>query len=204
MAEQAVCFDAMGVLFVAADDLRDLVIPFARSRGSARAEAEIVETYRRCSRGELTSADFWRWLGVAGEGAELDADYLAGQRTNDDVVRLAASLAARGTTLACLSNDVREWSEWLRQRHGLDRDIRTWVVSGEVGIRKPDAGIYEALLRRTGIEAKDWTFVDDREANLDAAARLGFRTIRFGARSATHPSASDAAKLATLIEAAAQ
>lgn len=200
----AVCFDAMGVLFRSADDLRDLLIPFALSRGSSRAEPEIVETYRSCSRGELTSADFWRWLGVPGDGAALDAEYLAGQRTNDGIVRLASALASRGTTVACLSNDVREWSEWLRRRHGLDRYIRTWVVSGEVGVRKPDARIYEALVEQTGIPASDWTFIDDREQNLDAAARLGFRTIRYGAMSVTHASARDAVELATLIDGTAR
>jgi putative hydrolase of the HAD superfamily len=202
MADRAVCFDAMGVLFVSADDVGELLIPFARGRGSARAETEIRETYGRCSIGQLSSAEFWRWLGVDGDAAQLDAAYVAGYRRNDDVAALAASLAARGTTVACLSNDVREWSQLLRERHGLDRDIHTWIVSGEVGIRKPDDGIYDALTGRTGIAAGEWTLIDDREANLDAAARLGFRTIRFGEPSATHPSARDGAALAALLDGA--
>jgi HAD superfamily hydrolase (TIGR01509 family) len=199
MADAAVCFDAMGVLYTSPDDVGELLIPFARSRGSMRSESDIRATYRRCSLGDLTSADLWRWLGVAGEAAELDAAYTTGHRKNDDVARLAASLAAQGATVACVSNDIREWSQLLRRRHGLDRDISTWIVSGEVGIRKPDDGIYQALLAATGIAPASWTFIDDREANLDAAARLGFRTIRFGAPSAAHASARDGTELAALI-----
>ena len=53
------------------------------------------------------------------------------------------------------------------------------VISGEVGLAKPDPGIYQALLRRIGREAGDCLFVDDAAQNIAAARELGFQTIHY-------------------------
>jgi 2-haloacid dehalogenase len=53
------------------------------------------------------------------------------------------------------------------------------IVSGEEGVLKPDPEIFRRLLRRTGLQAGDCIFIDDREANVAAAGALGFRTIHF-------------------------
>jgi HAD superfamily hydrolase (TIGR01509 family) len=55
------------------------------------------------------------------------------------------------------------------------------VISGDVGIRKPDTGIYELLLHRSGFEASELVFVDDRRKNVDAAISLGMDAIEFDA-----------------------
>ena len=54
------------------------------------------------------------------------------------------------------------------------------MISGDVGSRKPDAGIFAAFLDRAGRPTADCLLVDDRAANLEVVARLGFQTIRFG------------------------
>lgn len=82
--------------------------------------------------------------------------------------------------LACLSNDVSEWSLNLRNRFGLDRLITDWVISGDVGYRKPDPEIYQELLRRLQVMPSEVLFIDDRVKNLTAAATLGFHVIGFG------------------------
>lgn len=58
------------------------------------------------------------------------------------------------------------------------------VVSGRVGVAKPDPGIYHVLLDRFGLEAARTLFIDDGAANIGAARSLGFRTVRF--RGAAH------------------
>jgi FMN phosphatase YigB (HAD superfamily) len=47
------------------------------------------------------------------------------------------------------------------------------LVSSEVGIRKPDAGIYRILLDRLQAKAEDCIFIDDRLPNLLIAKTLG-------------------------------
>lgn len=45
--------------------------------------------------------------------------------------------------------------------------------SFEMGMRKPDAEIYQALLNKHELQAKRTLFVDDKKDNTDAAAALG-------------------------------
>lgn len=53
------------------------------------------------------------------------------------------------------------------------------VVSGEEKIIKPDPEIFRILLERYNLTAEDTLFIDDSPANIEAARRLGFRTILF-------------------------
>jgi putative hydrolase of the HAD superfamily len=47
------------------------------------------------------------------------------------------------------------------------------VISGEVGLRKPDRAIYHRVLDRLGLAAAECVFVDDIEHNVRAAEALG-------------------------------
>lgn len=49
-------------------------------------------------------------------------------------------------------------------------------LSYEMGMLKPDAGIFKAVLYEAGIKANETLFIDDSATNIDAALALGFRT----------------------------
>jgi putative hydrolase of the HAD superfamily len=49
-----------------------------------------------------------------------------------------------------------------------------------LGIRKPDRAIYERMLSILGVQPARVMFVDDRVKNLDAARKLGIRTVYYG------------------------
>jgi putative hydrolase of the HAD superfamily len=53
------------------------------------------------------------------------------------------------------------------------------VDSGFVGMRKPDAEIYELTLERLGLPAAACLFVDDTEVNCEAARALGMSAVHF-------------------------
>ena len=53
------------------------------------------------------------------------------------------------------------------------------VVSGDEKIKKPDYRIYEILLNRYSVNAKNSIFIDDALENIEAANELGFQTIHF-------------------------
>jgi len=53
------------------------------------------------------------------------------------------------------------------------------VVSGEVGLVKPDPAIFELACRRFGYAPGDWLFVDDSAANIESARALGFDVHHF-------------------------
>src|SRR5437879_5404332 len=77
-----VCLDAMGVIYQCRDDLRELLIPFVTSRSSSSA-TEVADVYRRCFVGEISSAEFWRELGVGGDPQALDVAHLSSHRLVD-------------------------------------------------------------------------------------------------------------------------
>jgi 2-haloacid dehalogenase len=94
-------------------------------------------------------------------------------------VDVLAELRAAGIRLVALSN----WSEELfpvaRERF----DFLAWfegiLISGEVGVNKPDRQIFEYLVERFGIEPATALFIDDSLANVATATALGFRAIQF-------------------------
>jgi len=51
-------------------------------------------------------------------------------------------------------------------------------VSHEIGIHKPDEGIYTYVLEHAKLDASETVFFDDSLANIEAAARLGIRGIQ--------------------------
>lgn len=53
------------------------------------------------------------------------------------------------------------------------------VVSGEVGLAKPDPAIFTLAIERLGLVPADTVFIDDSRANVEAAHALGFDAILF-------------------------
>lgn len=68
------------------------------------------------------------------------------------------------------------------------------VVSGFVGVMKPDKGIYEKLLDKYGLKAEECVFIDDRAENLEGAESVGIKGLLFT------DSASTIAALDSLLE----
>lgn len=96
---------------------------------------------------------------------------------------IAASMAAleelarRDYRLHALSNYPAEKIAFLYATFPFMRRFHTVVVSGLLGITKPDAAIYRYLLDRIGAET--CVFIDDRIENVLAAEASGLRAIHF-------------------------
>ncbi len=178
---RVVALDGMGVLYREGDDVRELLIPFARERGSTMADEDIVVKARQLSLGRMTPADFWQVIGVEGDPNQLDAEYLAMHQLMPGVVKYLRALRDSGVRTACITNDAAAWATKLRANHSLDGFIDPWVISGSVGVRKPDAPLFEVLRRVTGEAPGSILIIDDDLDNLDAAAKLGFGTAWFTA-----------------------
>ena len=94
-------------------------------------------------------------------------------------------LKALNLRLFALSNWSRETFPLVRHRFEELDLFEEIFLSGHFGCAKPDERFYRAALVRIGLEADRLVFIDDNLRNLDAAGRLGFRTLAF----------TDAAKL---------
>ena len=82
--------------------------------------------------------------------------------------------------MAMLTNNVREWEPRWRSMLPVDEIFELVVDSAFVGMRKPDAEIYELTLERLGDpEPGECLFIDDIEANVEAARELGISAVHY-------------------------
>ena len=117
--------DAMGVIYDHGDDVNELLVPYVRSLGCTLTEDEINAYYIQCSLGRTTSTQLWGELGVANRANDID--YVSRHRLTPGVMDVLRMAKTREWTLACLSNDVAEWSLLLRRRFVLEGLITEWV-----------------------------------------------------------------------------
>jgi putative hydrolase of the HAD superfamily len=144
----------------------------------------------------LSAHDYWRRVAEAvgrpvGDVPRpmidrlIDMDVSSWAEYRDEVWNLARSFRTGGGRTAFLSNGVPETMSRLRAERALDGWFDVVVVSYEVGLAKPDPGIFELCLSRLGVHAGEALFVDDRAENVAAAERLGMRTLHFTGEDAT-------------------
>jgi 2-haloacid dehalogenase len=96
-------------------------------------------------------------------------------------VEILAELRERGAPLYCLSNFSAETFPPALERFDFLRWFRGMVISGEVGVIKPDPRIYEIMLARFAIDPWRAVYIDDVAANVEAARLFGIHGIHFTA-----------------------
>ncbi len=108
---------------------------------------------------------------VVAEG--LLARMFAGMRPDPAMFGLLGELRGLGLRVGVLSNS---WANTYPDN--LAELVDGVVISGEVGLRKPDPKIYALALDQLDVPADRTVFVDDAPVNVDAALALGMRAIR--------------------------
>ncbi len=97
---------------------------------------------------------------------------------------LVEALHGAGIPLHGLTNMPSGFFPQLCARFPELRLLRETVVSGDEGLLKPDAAIYEVMIARAGLDPARTLFIDDSPRNVEAAIRLGFHGHRFTGRDA--------------------
>jgi 2-haloacid dehalogenase len=97
----------------------------------------------------------------------------------DGTVEILAELKKRETPLYALTNWSHETFPIARPRFPFFEWFDGIVVSGEVGLIKPDARIYHHLLERFDLTAGDCVFIDDSAANVAGAEAVGITGLHF-------------------------
>lgn len=140
-------------------------------------------------RGEMAVPDFERHLADElnrRSGRAVPADGLVGRMFDQfghahDMAALVRRAREHGLRTALLSNS---WGTeypgdgW----HGMFDAV---VISGEVGMRKPEHRIYRYTADAIDLRPSDCVFVDDLRPNVDAAVEVGFVGIHHHSYDAT-------------------
>jgi len=147
--------------------------------GPAGAESPI----HALERGEMSDAEFEATLATALTGADgqpvtapgLLRRMFAASVVSDEMLGLIGDLRANGIATGLLSNSWGVSDAY--PRHLFAGRFDDVVISGEVGMRKPEERIFRLAAGRLGVTPGECVFVDDVEGNIAAAAALGFGTV---------------------------
>ena len=93
-----------------------------------------------------------------------------------DVLEIARCLRDR-YLMATINNESRELNQYRIATFQLTEYFQIFVSSCFVGFRKPDERIYRLALDLTQGKAEECCFVDDRQVNIETAAKVGMRAI---------------------------
>jgi HAD superfamily hydrolase (TIGR01509 family) len=81
--------------------------------------------------------------------------------------------------LFLMSNTNPLHFHYIRQRFPIVRHFRRFVLSYRVGSRKPEAGIFQALIRESGQPPQRCLFIDDQQPFVAAARQQGLTAWHF-------------------------
>jgi len=94
-------------------------------------------------------------------------------------IEILYELKSKGYPLYGLSNWSAETFPLIKDDYPFFNKFDEIILSGEVGLIKPDPEIYHLLLSKISYTANECVFIDDSMANIDAAKDLGLQVLHF-------------------------
>lgn len=173
--------DMYGVIL---EESKGYFIPYTFAHFDKAEHGRLTKAFRqenlftKAGNGELSSDEFLSLLGYENP-AETMRDYLKNHLTLDRDFLWFAEKYYRQFDFVLLSNDVKEWSSYLFELHGLHKYFKDCIVSGEVRMRKPESRIFSCTLERIGCRPDECIFIDNSVKNLIPAQDMGIGTVLF-------------------------
>jgi putative hydrolase of the HAD superfamily len=146
-------------------------------RDRFRSDPEARDLLARLETGALAVAEFEpRFAALLEVSSERLIGRLFGAMAPDEAMLDGVrAVRASGIRTGLLSNS---WGDALAYDDALlDELFDSWVISSQVGLRKPDPAIYELVAERLGLPPAVCVFVDDLPGNLKPARALGMATV---------------------------
>jgi putative hydrolase of the HAD superfamily len=138
-ALRCVVLDVMGVIFEAADDVAELLVPFVGASGGSDDAGWVETKYLEASLGVISADDFWTSVGLT---PAAEDPYLRGHSLVPGAMDFLGRARGANVSVWCLSNDVDRWSRKLRASFATAREM------GIPSIQFDAAAGYSALTRR--------------------------------------------------------
>jgi epoxide hydrolase-like predicted phosphatase len=140
-----------------------------------RGDGEALALLRSLERGAVTDGefenDFGEILGVQPEG--LIDRLFGGLAPEQSMIDAVSAARAAGVRTGLITNS---WGTGIYERAPMSMFDAT-VISGDVGLHKPEPEIYLLGAERIGIEPAACVFVDDLRENVAGAEAVGMTAI---------------------------
>ena len=142
-----------------------------------RERGEGLALLRQLERGEVEIPEFEKrfapLLGVR-EAEGMVQRLFAGVRADDRMVDAVRRVKQSGRPTGLISNS---WGGASYDRVEVDELFDATVISGEVGLHKPEPEIFRLGAERLGVAPEECVFVDDLRENCDGAEAVGMTAI---------------------------
>jgi HAD superfamily hydrolase (TIGR01509 family) len=96
---------------------------------------------------------------------------------NPEVNEIIAYLKAKGYPIFLLSNTNELHFAHIIERFPVVHVLDEWILSFEVGAKKPDRRIYDAIFERTDVGREKVLYVDDIDAYVSAGRSYGMQGL---------------------------
>lgn len=195
-----IIFDYGGVIFdiehgFMAQAFEDLGIPGLNDQFNHAGQAELFDVFET---GSIEPAEFREGIRRLGQEFAASQQIAAGQSLSDRQIddawnamligipmgnlELVSQMKQKYRTFLLSNTNILhiDWiSGYLRENLGID-SIASYFekvyYSYELGMRKPNADIFEHVLKVNGLEPSETLFIDDSPQNLATAGKLGIHT----------------------------
>jgi len=136
----------------------------------------------RASIGEISDKEHWaevtkRLRRPASETEAIREEFFAGDVVDREIVNYLRSLRS-SHHVGLISNawpDLRDYITSLK----FEDAFHHMTISGEVGVMKPEARIYQIALEQAGVSPNEAVFVDDFYENIEGCQAVGMHGIHF-------------------------
>lgn len=192
---KAISFDGNGVLYYRKKDGGDSICEYIKSKHMPGLDIQTTrKKYEKLSilsmRNEISKRQmlekYLDYVGLLDSCAREDV--IAKEIEFSRAIHLYPTeretileLNKRGIKMGMITNSVQTAEEkamWFRKM-GLDCVVEEVVSSIDIGISKPDPGIYQEYIRRVGFRPEEIAYVAHDEIELIGADRVGMVTISF-------------------------
>lgn len=134
--------------------------------------------------GILMWSEFWVQFLVNIDRSDRRDDFLTlvkemhSKEPNRNMVELVKELKQNKYKVGLLSNNSRD-AVPIFQKYGMYELFHTVVISGEIGMSKPDPHIFSLFTQKLRVEPAELIFIDDSETSLSRASEVGFIPLLF-------------------------
>jgi len=180
---RTVLFDADGVLQQPAPGWRDKVAELCGDPDQTERFVEEVFTVERpCFRGradfgQALDAVLKRWGSRFSVADALQIWTLI--EPDAGILEIVSRLRAGGITVGLATNQQAYRADFMTFRLGYAELFDHLFYSCNIGYAKPSEEYFQAVLDRLAVPAPELLFLDDHEANVHAAGRLGLQAEVF-------------------------
>jgi putative hydrolase of the HAD superfamily len=155
-----------------------------------RRPAEREDLVQQAYRGQISQEQYreamLRLCGVSQpdqieRGVQILAEEDEAIRFFEGVQQTLLELKKKGFLLGIVTdtaNPIHVKLSWFEQG-GFEHVWDSIISSQEIGVRKPDPGIYQAALQQLGVACDQAVFVGHKASELDGARAVGLKTIAF-------------------------